>query len=100
MKILIKNIKELLQVREENIDKVSGAEMAVLPKIDHAFLVLEDETITDFGTMNNCPDGNYDEIINTTGKAVLPTWVEQPHPYCIRRKPCSGIRGSHQRIEL
>lgn len=76
MKILIKNIKELLQVREENIDKVSGAEMAVLPKIDHAFLVLEDETITDFGTMNNCPDGNYDEIIDATGKAVLPTWVD------------------------
>lgn len=76
MKILIKNIKELLQVREENIDKVSGAEMAVLPKIDNAFLVLEDETITDFGTMNNCPDGNYDEIIDATGKVVLPTWVD------------------------
>ena len=76
MKILIKNIKELLQVREENIDKVSGADMAVLPKIAHAFLVLEDETITDFGTMNNCPDGNFDEIIDVTGKAVLPTWVD------------------------
>jgi len=76
MKILIKNIKELLQVREENIDKVSGAEMAVLPKIDNAFLVLEDETITDFGTMNNCPDGNYDQIIDATGKVVLPTWVD------------------------
>lgn len=76
MKILIKNIKELLQVREENIDKVSGAEMAVLPKIDHAFLVLENETITDFGTMNNCPDGNYDEIIDATDKVVLPTWVD------------------------
>lgn len=76
MKILIKNIKELLQVREENIDKVSGADMAVLPKIDHAFLVLEDETITDFGTMNNCPDGNYDQIIDATGKVVLPTWVD------------------------
>lgn len=76
MKILIKNIKELLQVREENIDKVSGADMAVLPKIDHAFLVLEDETITDFGTMNNCPDGNYDQIIDATDKVVLPTWVD------------------------
>lgn len=76
MKILIKNIKELLQVREENIDKVSGAEMAVLPKIDNAFLVLEDETITDFGTMNNCPDGNYDQIIDATDKVVLPTWVD------------------------
>ncbi|MEW5675261.1 imidazolonepropionase [Flavobacterium enshiense] len=76
MKILIKNIKELLQVREENIDKVSGAEMAVLPKIDNAFLVIEDELITDFGTMDNCPTDTFDTIIDAEGKAVLPTWVD------------------------
>ncbi|KGO89904.1 imidazolonepropionase [Flavobacterium suncheonense] len=76
MKILIKNIKELLQVREENIDKVSGAEMAVLPKIDNAFLILENNVIADFGTMSNCPDGNFDKIIDATGRAVLPTWVD------------------------
>ncbi|WP_442787085.1 imidazolonepropionase [Flavobacterium suncheonense] len=76
MKILIKNIKELLQVREENITKVSGAEMAVLPKIDNAFLILENDIIADFGTMSNCPDGNFDKIIDATGRAVLPTWVD------------------------
>ncbi|WP_313805684.1 imidazolonepropionase [Flavobacterium sp.] len=77
MKILIKNIQELLQVRENPIDKVSGAEMAVLPKIDNAFLVLENETITDFGTMNNCPsEASFDTVIDAIGKAVLPTWVD------------------------
>jgi len=45
MKILIKNIKELLQVRENTITKVSGAEMAVLPKIENAFLVIENDLI-------------------------------------------------------
>ncbi|MCG2611469.1 imidazolonepropionase [Flavobacterium sp. SM15] len=76
MKILIKNIKELLQVREENIDKVSGSEMAVLPKIENAFLLIENESITDFGTMNNCPEGSFDTIIDADGKTVLPTWVD------------------------
>ena len=38
MKTLFINIKELLQIREANIDKVSGAEMAILPKIDNAFI--------------------------------------------------------------
>ncbi|ESU24770.1 imidazolonepropionase [Flavobacterium enshiense DK69] len=76
MKILIKNIKELLQVRESNINKVSGAEMAVLPKIENAFLLIENNLIADFGTMRNCPDGNFDKTIDATGKAVLPTWVD------------------------
>lgn len=76
MKILIKNIKELLQVREENIDKVSGSEMAVLPKIDNAFLVIENDTITDFGTMDNCPTDSFDTTIDAEGKTVLPTWVD------------------------
>ncbi|MGX7666640.1 imidazolonepropionase [Flavobacterium pedocola] len=76
MKILIKNIKELLQVREGNTAKVSGSEMAVLPKIDNAYLVIENEWIADFGTMDNCPAGTYDQIIDATGKTVLPTWVD------------------------
>ncbi|UOK41573.1 MULTISPECIES: imidazolonepropionase [Flavobacterium] len=76
MKILIKNIKELLQVRESNIDKVSGAEMAVLPKIENAFLIIENNLIADFGTMRNCPDGHFDKVIDAAGKAVLPTWVD------------------------
>nr|WP_294936258.1 imidazolonepropionase [uncultured Flavobacterium sp.] len=76
MKILIKNIKELLQVRDISIDKVSGAEMAILPKIDNAFLVIENNLIGDFGPMNNCPDSAFDQIIDAEGKTVLPTWVD------------------------
>ena len=41
MTTLIVNIKELLQVRENSILKVSGAEMAVLPTIKNAFLFME-----------------------------------------------------------
>jgi imidazolonepropionase len=76
MKILIKNIKELLQVREISIDMVSGAEMAILPKIDNAFLVIENNLIADFGSMNNCPSEGFNEIIDAVGKTVLPTWVD------------------------
>jgi imidazolonepropionase len=38
---LIAILKELLQVRETAIDKVCGAEMAILPTIN-AFLVIND----------------------------------------------------------
>ncbi|HKX87095.1 MAG TPA: imidazolonepropionase [Flavobacterium sp.] len=76
MKILIKNIKELLQVRESDVLMVAGKEMAVLPKIDDAYLLIENNLIADFGSMDNCPQIEVDSIINAKGRAVLPTWCD------------------------
>ena len=76
MKILIINIKELIQVREMGISKVSGLEMSVLPTIKNAFLLIENDIITDFGSMDNCPKTNVDSSIDATGKMVLPAWCD------------------------
>lgn len=76
MQTLIINIKELLQVRENHIDKVSGDEMAILPTLKNAFLLLENDVIKDFGPMENCPKINIDKTIDATGKIVLPTWCD------------------------
>lgn len=73
---LIKNIQELLQVRETYISKVSGSEMAELPTIKNAFLILEDNLIADFGVMENLPEINADKIIDATGKVILPSWCD------------------------
>jgi len=73
---LITNIKELLQVRETSIDKVSGAEMAILPTIKNAFLILNNDIIEDFGTMENIPDIKADKVIDATGRVVLPSWCD------------------------
>ena len=76
MQTLITNIKELLQIRENHIDKVSGDEMAILPTLKNAFLLLENDLIKDFGPMENCPKINIDKTIDATGKIVLPTWCD------------------------
>ena len=76
MTTLLINIKELLQVRETQISKVSGAEMAVLPTIKNAFLILKGNLIEDFGSMDNLPEINADEIIDATGRIVLPSWCD------------------------
>ena len=76
MKILIINIKELLQVRENDILKVSGAEMKELPTIKNAYLLIEDDRIADYGEMSNCPSLNSYTIIDSEGKMVLPTWCD------------------------
>ena len=76
MKTLITNIQELLQIRDISIKKVSGAEMAVLPSIKNAYLLLEEDCIADFGSMENCPNITADVTIDATGKVVLPTWCD------------------------
>ena len=76
MQTLIINIKELLQVRENAIDKLSGSEMAILPTIKNAYLLITNNCITGFGSMDNCPKIVVDKTIDATGKIVLPSWCD------------------------
>ena len=76
MKTLLINIKELLQVRETHVDKVSGAEMATLPALQNAYLLIEDNLISSFGTMENLPEVADAAVIDATGKTVLPAWCD------------------------
>ncbi|HSD08445.1 imidazolonepropionase [Flavobacterium sp.] len=76
MTTLIINIKELLQIRDSSIQKVSGAEMAVLPTITNAFLLLKNDLIADFGQMKDVPKIKVDKTIDATGKIVLPSWCD------------------------
>lgn len=76
MKTLLINIKELLQVREKSVNMVSGKEMNDLPILNDAFLLLENNIISDFGKMVDCPTNSDAKIIDVTGKIVLPTWVD------------------------
>ena len=76
MKIIIINIKQLLQVREANVSFVSGGEMAVLPKLENAYLIINNNLIEDFGSMNNCPNLENFNVIDATNKTVLPSWCD------------------------
>lgn len=73
---LFKNIKELIQIRDKEISFVSGKEMKILPTIKNAYLLVENGMIADFGSMGVCPDGMFDEIIDATGKMILPAWCD------------------------
>jgi imidazolonepropionase len=77
MRILFKHIKELVQVRKEAVLFVAGKQMKELPTIKNAYLLIEGDKIADFGTMENCPsDLTIDEIIDATGKMILPSWCD------------------------
>ena len=76
MKKLFTNIKELIQIRDASIQKVSGKEMGILPTLKNAFLLIEDGLIKDFGLMREMPICTSDETIDCTGKMILPTWCD------------------------
>ncbi len=76
MTTLFKNIKELIQVRTEPIPFVSGKKMRELPTIKNAFLVIDNGLISDFGSMEDCPKTVFPEIIDATGKMILPSWCD------------------------
>jgi imidazolonepropionase len=76
MTTIITNIKELLQVRNNSVNKVCGKEMKILPTIKNAYVVLKNDIISDFGEMAKVPTLNCDNLIDATGKIVLPTWCD------------------------
>ena len=75
MKILIKNIKSLVQVEENPKRFIGGKDMANLNTIKNAFLLIEDELIADFGEMKNCQYQS-DLTIDATGKMVFPSFCD------------------------
>ena len=82
MKLLIKNIKRLVQVEDEPRKWVAGADMAKLNCIDNAFLLINEGKIEDFGSMSALP--NFDEMegtdlmqeIDATGRMVFPSFCD------------------------
>ncbi|MCF6224076.1 MAG: imidazolonepropionase [Flavobacteriaceae bacterium] len=76
MYTLITNIKELLQIRKLDEDKISGKAMKILPTIKNAYLIIKNDTIFDFGKMENIPTIEADKIIDAKDKIVLPSWCD------------------------
>jgi len=70
------NIKEIIQVRETSVKKVSGKEMNILPTIKNAFLIIKNGLIFDFGKMSNLEESSFDKKTDCTGKMILPTWCD------------------------
>jgi len=75
MKTLFYNIKELIQVRENNTSILKGDEMKELPSIKNAFLLIENDVIIDYGSMENAPK-SYDKTVDVSGRMIVPSWID------------------------
>jgi len=76
-RILLINIKKLLQIRSLDTSYVSGKEMNALPFIESAYLLINNDIIEEFGEMKNSPK-NLEKfrIIDCKEKMVLPAWCD------------------------
>jgi imidazolonepropionase len=73
---LVSNIKKLILAEDSpRTSPLRGTELANLPCIENAFLLIENQRIKDFGPMKNCPE-RADQTIDATGRMVLPAWVD------------------------
>ena len=81
MSILIKNIKELVQVEDKPRKWVAGADMANLPTLKDAYLIIKDGLIADFGHMADLEEKDFTTIqdlttIDADGRMVFPSFVD------------------------
>lgn len=78
-KVLIKNIKGLVQVGENIPEIIKGDQMKSVPVIENAFLALEDGMVVAYGSMDEwggLEDWRDLEIIDASGKFVLPAYCD------------------------
>lgn len=77
MRLLIQNIKELIGIEENPRLKVSGSEMKELQTISNAWLLIEDDKIADFGSMETLSKNiSANQILDAAGKMVFPSFCD------------------------
>ena len=92
MLTLIKNIKELVQVESgQHKLRAQGKEMAQMETIKNAYLIVEDDKIKDFGTMETesgkrKAESEADIVVDATGRMVFPTFCDTHLVYANSRE--------------
>ena len=82
MAILIKNIKELLQIEDSPKLLVKGEEMKKMQTLKDAWLLIKEGKIDNFGSMNEFDERKLSaefpdiEVIDASGKMVMPAFVD------------------------
>lgn len=76
--MLITNIKGLVGIHPKEKLVLRGSELANLPVLENAWLLIENGLIKDFGLMSEIPSqiSNLKSQISAKGKFVLPSWCD------------------------
>lgn len=88
MRILITNIKQLCQVENssDRRSRVSGKDMATIPSIENAWVLVAKGIIHSYGSMSDMPEMHAEKVIDATGRSVLPAWCDS-HTHLVFAAP-------------
>lgn len=88
MTTIIKNIKYLYQIEEGSERKklVAGVDMAQVPFIENAWIVIENDIIHSFGKMTELTDNHFNKEIDASDCLVLPAWCDS-HTHLVFAAP-------------
>jgi imidazolonepropionase len=77
MAIAFVNIKKLINVRDKP-QLLRGSDLAELPVIDNAWMIIEKDRIAAYGKMSELKYSHFDftETIDATGKMIFPGWCD------------------------
>lgn len=83
MRLLIKNIKKLVNVRENTPAPVCAQELGQLPCIEDGYIICDNGIIIDYGQMSEFPEGqleaveqSVERVIDAAGKMVFPSYCD------------------------
>jgi imidazolonepropionase len=90
MKLLLENIKELVQVEDNEVAFKAGKDMAEVKTLKNAFLIIRDEIIEEFGTMDQLKDVYRDDDllieIDCSNRLVYPSFCDS-HTHLVYPAP-------------
>ncbi len=101
MKILLENIKELVQVVKEPLLYRAGSDMKTVTTIKNAFVIIRDEIIEEFGSMDQLKDKYIDDDllveIDCSNRLVYPSFCDSHthlvFPYSREQEFVQRIKG-------
>ena len=78
MTTVITNIKQLVGVRTDSKEALRGTELARLPAIENAFIIIENGTIAQYGAMDSIQHqrSKISNQIDASGQMILPCWCD------------------------
>ncbi|MBY0243836.1 MAG: imidazolonepropionase [Sphingobacteriaceae bacterium] len=76
--MLITHIKGIVGLHPKQTLRLKGNELAQLPILENAWLLLENDLIKDFGSMDSFPENlrNHPHTFSVEGKYVFPSWCD------------------------
>lgn len=75
MDLLIRNIRQLIQILEPDTRWIAGEEMSRLNLLENAWLSIKDGIIAGYGPMATCK-ATAEEVIDAQGKIVMPAFCD------------------------